>query len=147
MDRFDDDILRQLLRNGRITHAELGRRVGLSASATLRRVQELERQGVIAGYRAVLDPARLGKAFIAFIGVGLNSHTKSSQETFERSITAAAEVRECHNVTGTIEYLLRVEVEDVATYKRFHTDVLGALPQVASITTYAVLSSPKDERG
>ncbi len=59
----------------------------------------------------------------------------------------AQAVRECHNVTGTIEYLIRVEVADLASYKTFHADVLGALPQVNSITTYVIMDSPKNERG
>jgi DNA-binding Lrp family transcriptional regulator len=84
--------------------------------------------------------------FTAYLAVGLNTHTKASQEAFERAIARAPEVRECHNVTGTIEYLLRVEAADLAAYKVFHTDVLGALPQVHSITSYVVISSPKDER-
>ncbi|WP_114009416.1 Lrp/AsnC family transcriptional regulator [Cohaesibacter intestini] len=147
MDHFDEKILRALSRDGRMTHTELGKRVGLSASAVLRRVQDLEQKGVITGYRAVIDPAKIGNSFVALIGVGLKDHTKASQLAFERSILAAREVKECHNVTGTIEYMLRVEVADLAAYKRFHTDVLGALPQVTSITSYAVMSSPKDERG
>lgn len=147
MDHFDEKILRELSRDGRMTHTELGKRVGLSASAVLRRVQDLEQKGVITGYRAVIDPAKIGNSFVALIGVGLKDHTKASQLAFERSILAAREVKECHNVTGTIEYMLRVEVADLAAYKRFHTDVLGALPQVTSITSYAVMSSPKDERG
>jgi len=147
MDQFDEKILRELRRDGRMTHTELGKRVGLSASAVLRRVQDLEKKGVITGYRAVIDPAKIGNSFVALIGVGLKDHTKASQQAFERSIAAAREVTECHNVTGTIEYMLRVEVADLAAYKRFHTDVLGALPQVTSITSYAVMSSPKDERG
>lgn len=147
MDQFDEKILRELSRDGRMTHTELGKRVGLSASAIMRRVQDLEQKGVITGYRAVIDPVKIGNSFVALIGVGLKDHTKASQEAFERSITAAREVKECHNVTGTIEYMLRVEVADLADYKRFHTDVLGSLPQVTSITSYAVMSSPKDERG
>jgi DNA-binding Lrp family transcriptional regulator len=59
----------------------------------------------------------------------------------------APEVRECHNVTGTVEYLLRVEAADLVAYKHFHTDVLGVLPQVRALTTYVVMGSPKDERG
>jgi DNA-binding Lrp family transcriptional regulator len=80
------------------------------------------------------------------MAVGLSVHTKPAQEAFERAMRAAPEVRECHNVTGTIEYLLRVEAADLPAYKRFHTDVLGALAQVATITTYVVMGSPKDER-
>jgi DNA-binding Lrp family transcriptional regulator len=146
MDAIDDRILQMLRRDGRISNAELAARVGLSPSACLRRVQELERTGVIRGYRAVLDRSRLGIGFTAFIAVGLSVHTKAAQEAFERAIAAAPEVVECHNVTGTIEYLLRVEVADLAAYKRFHTDVLGTLPQVSSITSYVIMGSPKDER-
>jgi Lrp/AsnC family leucine-responsive transcriptional regulator len=146
MDAIDDRILQALRRDGRISNAELATRVGLSASACLRRVQELERTDVIRGYRAVLDRSRLGIGFVAFVAVGLGSHTKAAQEAFEQAVAGAPEVLECHNVTGTIEYLLRVEVADLAAYKRFHTDVLGTLPQVSSITSYVVMGSPKDER-
>jgi len=62
-------------------------------------------------------------------------------------MTAAPQVRECHNVAGVYEYLLRVEVADLASYKNFHTDILGTVPKVNSITSYMVMGSPKDERG
>ena len=146
-DRYDDAILRELVIDGRVSNVELARRVGLSPSACLRRVQELERGGTIAGYRAVLDPAAMGTGLVAYIAVGLNDHTKPAQLAFERGVAEAAEVRECHNITGTVEYLLRVEVADIAAYKVFHTDVLGTLPQVHAITTYVVMGSPKNERG
>jgi Lrp/AsnC family leucine-responsive transcriptional regulator len=146
IDQKSDEILRVLGRDGRISNLELADRVGLSPSACLRRVQELERRGVIKGYRAVLDRAAMGTGFVAYIGVGLSDHSKASQEAFERSISRAPEVRECHNITGTIEYLLRIECADLPDYKRFHTDHLGALPQVAKITSYVVMGSPKDER-
>jgi DNA-binding Lrp family transcriptional regulator len=147
MDAFDDRILQVLARDGRITNHALSERVGLSPSATLRRVQAMERSGVIAGYRAVIDRERTGIGFTAFVAVGLSAHTKADQEAFERAVGLAPEVRECHNVTGTVEYLLRVEACDLAAYKRFHTDVLGVVPQVATLTTYVVMGSPKDERG
>ncbi|PCJ96001.1 MAG: AsnC family transcriptional regulator [Hyphomicrobiales bacterium] len=139
-------ILRELERNARITNLDLAEKVSLSPSACLRRVQELERAGVITQYRAVLDPVAMGKGFTAYVGVGLSDHSKAAQEAFEKSISLAPEVRECHNITGVIEYLLRVEVADLAAYKAFHTDVLGTLPQVNSITSYVVMGSPKDER-
>jgi DNA-binding Lrp family transcriptional regulator len=146
IDQIDDHILRVLSENGRIPNIELADRVGLSPSACLRRVQELERRGVITGYRAVLDRAAMGKGFVAYIAVGLKDHTKLGQEGFERSVANAPEVLECHNITGTVEYLLRVEVADLAAYKTFHTDVLGTFPQVNSLTTYVVMGSPKDDR-
>lgn len=146
MDAINDHILQELGRDGRISNLELAERVGLSPSACLRRVQELERRGVIKGYRAMLDRSMLGVGFVAYVTVGLNSHTKASQEAFERAMDRAPEVVECHNITGAVEYLLRVEAADLAAYKSFHTDVLGTLPQVNAITSYVVMGSPKDMR-
>ena len=146
MDRINSRILHELVRDGRITNAELAARVGLSPSACLRRVQELERSGVISGYRAVLDRAAMGIGFTAYIAVGLSSHTAEAQHAFERAIVQSAEVRECHNITGAFEYLLRVETPDLTSYKAFHTDVLGVLPQGSTITTHVVMESVKDER-
>lgn len=146
IDAINDHILRELTRNGRLSNLELADRVGLSPSACLRRVQELERSGVIKGYRAVLDAGKLGIGFVAYVTVGLNTHSKASQEAFERAIARAPEVRECHNITGTVEYLLRIEAADLVAYKHWHTEVLGVLPQVQSITTFVVIDSPKDER-
>ena len=109
-------------------------------------MQALEQAGVIRGYRAVLDPVQLGIGFVAYVTVGLGSHTKAAQEAFERAVSRATEVRECHNITGTVEYLLRVEVTDLAAFKHWHTDILGTLPQVRAITTFVVMGSPKDDR-
>ena len=79
-------------------------------------------------------------------GVALLEHTKKAQKDFERVITATQEVRECHNVTGTFEYLLRVEAADLPAYKNFHLEVLGNAPKLNSITSYIVMESAKDER-
>jgi Lrp/AsnC family leucine-responsive transcriptional regulator len=146
MDDTNHRILRELARDGRQTNLQLADRIGLSPSACLRRVQEMERAGIIKGYRAVIDSEKLGLGFVAYVTVGLNSHTKAAQEAFERAVARAPQVRECHNVTGTIEYLLRVETADLAAYKHWHTDVLGVLPQVQAITTFVVMGSPKDDR-
>ena len=146
IDKITRQILRELSRNGRISNLDLAERVGLSPSACLRRVQELEREGIITGYRAVIDKTRLGIGFAAYVAVGLNNHTKASQQAFETAISRSDEVVECHNITGTVEYLLRIEVADLAAYKVFHTEVLGTLPQVNSITSYVVMGSPKDSR-
>ena len=146
IDDINARILRALSRDGRLSNLDLADLVGLSPSACLRRVQELERTGVIKGYRAVLDGAKMGVGFVAYVTVALNTHTKASQEAFERGVARAAEVRECYNITGTVEYLLRVEAADLAAYKHWHTEILGVLPQVQSITTFVVMGSPKDDR-
>jgi DNA-binding Lrp family transcriptional regulator len=146
MDAINQRILLELSRDGRIANVDLADRVGLSPSACLRRVQELERSGVITGYRAVLDPEKRGTGFVTYVSVGLSTHTKQAQEVFEAAITRSPEVVECHNVTGAFEYLLRVEVADLAAYKYFHTEVLGTLPQVTALSTFVVMDSPKNER-
>lgn len=146
-DRITQRILRELLRDGRLPNTTLAERVGLSPSACLRRVQELERSGVIMGYRAVLNPKAAGVGFVAYVTVGLSDHSKLAQEGFERSVGLYSEVRECHNITGSFEYLLRVETADLTAYKLFHTDKLGTLAQVRQITTHVVMGSPKDDRG
>ncbi|MGY6547634.1 MAG: Lrp/AsnC family transcriptional regulator [Roseinatronobacter sp.] len=147
MDAQNEKILRILAKEGRISNLDLAERVGLSPSACLRRVQDLERRGIIAGYRARIDPARTGIGFIAYVTVGLSRHTKAAQAEFERLMQAAPQVRECHNITGTVEYLLRVEARDLAAYKQFHTEYLGAFPYLDRLTTMVVMSSPKDLRG
>jgi len=120
LDKIDENILRELSSNGRITNIELADKVGLSPSACLRRVQEHERSGLILGYQAKLDSVKLGIGFKCFISVGLSNHTKKSQKDFEKAILKASEVVECHNVTGVFEYLLKVETKDLISYKTFH---------------------------
>jgi len=145
-DKFDELILRELKINGRMPNTELAEKIGLSPSACLRRVQELEKNGTIKGYRAILDNEKIGINFVALIGVGLRDHSIDSQIAFEQAISAAEEVKECLNVTGAFEYFLRIETKDINSYKRFHADVLGSIPQVSTITTHVVMDSPKDER-
>lgn len=147
IDPINARILRELARDGRLANLDLAARVGLSPSACLRRVQDLERRGVIRGYRAVIAPEATGGGLTAYVAIGLNEHTKSAQLAFERAMALSPHVRECHNVTGSIEYLLRVEVPDIAAYKHFHAETLGTLPHVTSITSYVVMESPKDDRG
>ncbi|WP_429929634.1 Lrp/AsnC family transcriptional regulator [Agrobacterium vitis] len=146
IDAMDTKILRALRRDGRISNVALAEAVSLSPSACLRRVQELERSGVIRGYRVVTDPESMGRGFAAYVMIGLSSHTKAALEGFERAMAIAPEVVECHNIAGAFEYLLRVESFDLAGYKRFHTEVLGTQSHVNAITSYIVMETSKDDR-
>jgi DNA-binding Lrp family transcriptional regulator len=101
MDQINASILRILSRDGRISNLALADAVGLSPSACLRRVQEMERSGVITGYRAHLDPVRTGRAYVVYVAVGLAEHTKAAQTGFEQAMAVANEVTECHNVLNT----------------------------------------------
>jgi DNA-binding Lrp family transcriptional regulator len=146
MDAIDAKIVQLLQKDARMSTSDIGERVGLSASAISRRVAQMERAGHILGYRAVVSPEARGVGFAAYVTVGLNAHTKAAQMAFERAILAAPQVRECHNISGNFEYMLRVEVANLEGYKHFHTEVLGTLPSVVSIVTYVVMDSSKDER-
>lgn len=146
MDKFNERILHELQLNGRLSNVELAERIGLSPSATLRRVQDLEKSGVIKGYRAIIDKQKLEIGFVAYVSIGLSDHSKKGQIAFQEHVQFVTEVVECHNITGMNEYLLRVETKDLLAFKRFHSDVLGECPQVRSITTMVVMDSTKDER-
>ncbi len=145
-DRISDQILQILQSDGRISNLELAAKVGLSPSACLRRVQDMERRGIITGYRAIISAEAREIGFVAYVTIGLSRHSNEAQKAFERACRAAPQVRECHGITGTVEYLLRIECRDLPAYKQFHTDVLGAFPQIATITTHVVMNSPKDDR-
>ena len=145
IDRTNHKILQILESDGRISNTELASRAGLSASACLRRVQEMERSGVIRGYRALLDREAMGRGFTAIVGVALSNHQLDSQLTFEKAILEAPQVRECHNVTGNYEYILRIEVADLNAYKQFHAEVLGTIPGVQGITSFISMDTVKDE--
>jgi len=146
IDDINNRILSVLEHEGRISNLDLSERVGLSPSACLRRVQELERIGIIKGYRAVIDRAATGSAITIFVTIGLAGQLKKHAQSFERAMESSPYVKECHNITGVVEYLLRVEVADLATYKDFHANVLGTLSQVSQITSHICLGSPKDVR-
>lgn len=146
LDAINRKILHELQRNGRLSNTDLADKVGLSPSACLRRVQDLERQNIIKGYKAVIDRTAMGVGVTVFVTVGLSRHQKKDQDAFEKIMCSAAEVRECHNITGTVEYLLRIEVADLQAYKDFHNNILGTVPQVSSIVSHICMDSPKDER-
>lgn len=146
IDKIDELILQELQLDGRISNVQLADRVNLSPSACLRRVQHLESQGYIQGYRAIIDRKKIGSGFVVLVGVGLSRHLSEDQAAFERAVANAPEVIECHNITGQMEYMLRVEVADIIDYKRFHDEILGNIEQVSSIESFIVMESSKDLR-
>jgi Lrp/AsnC family leucine-responsive transcriptional regulator len=144
LDRTDLTILSILQRDGRIPNSELADRVSLSASACLRRVQRLEAEGVLAGYSAVLDPPRVGLGLQAFVRVQLTRHDSASIEEFTSHVNRWDEVVACHALTGDMDYLLRVLVQDMAHYSRFISDTLLSHPSVQDCKTSFVLDRIKN---
>ena len=143
LDAIDRNILDHLQRNGRISNVDLAREVGLSPSACLRRMRELEASGLIDRYTAVLNQAAAGFDLSVFVQVTLERQIESALETFERSVADRPEVMECYLMTGDADYLLRVVVSDVAAYERFLKDHLTRIPGVASIKSSFALNRVK----
>lgn len=147
MDEVDRSILAVLEKDGRISNAELATRVGLSPSPCLRRVRRLEETGVIRGYRALIDPAAVGRSLRVFAGVRLMRHTRADVVAFERGITQLPEVVACHHITGNFDYLLQVEVADLPAYEDFHANQLANLPSVAAVTSYVIMKTLTRDAG
>lgn len=147
LDRTDLQLLGELQRAGRQTNAELAERVNLSASACLRRVQRLEREGVIAGYRAVVDPERVGIGLQAFVRVQLSRHDTSAIDVFSTVVNQWDEVVACHALTGDMDYLLHVAVRDLEHFSRFLLDHLLNQSGVDDVNSSFVLRTVKAFRG
>jgi Lrp/AsnC family leucine-responsive transcriptional regulator len=147
LDRIDLLLLAELQRDGRVPNAELAERVHLSASACLRRVQRLERDGVIAGYRAELDPDRLGLGLHAFVRVQLRQHDPQTVEAFARSVNEWDEVVACNALTGDMDYLLQVMVRDLDHFSRFLLDRLLGQAGVEDVNSSFVLRRVKPMHG
>jgi Lrp/AsnC family leucine-responsive transcriptional regulator len=141
MDEIDEAILAVLDRHGRISNAELADRVGLSPSPCLRRVRRLEDSGVIRGYRALIDPAAIRRGLRVFAGVRLARHARADVLAFERAVVQLPEVVHSHHVTGNYDYLLQVEVADLAAYEHFHANRMASLPGVASVASYVAMKT------
>lgn len=143
LDRIDIALLRALRDEARLSNVELAARVNLSPSACLRRVQRLEADGVIAGYRAELSPAALGLGLAAFVRVQLRSHDSKDVEAFVARVRDFPEVIACHALTGDMDYLLHVVVVDLEHFSRFLLDRLLAGGMVADINSSFVLRTVK----
>ncbi|MBL8298280.1 MAG: Lrp/AsnC family transcriptional regulator [Rhodanobacteraceae bacterium] len=143
LDRTDLRILEVLQHTGRITNTELADKVSLSASACLRRVQRLEQIGVISGYAARVDPRAVGLGLQAFVRVQLARHDAESIAHFIRRIEDSREVVACHALTGDMDYLLHVVVEDLDHFSRFLLDRLLNDSGVADVNSSFVLRTVK----
>jgi Lrp/AsnC family leucine-responsive transcriptional regulator len=146
LDRTDLALLAVLQDYGRIANAELAERVKLSPSACLRRVQRLEREGVIAGYSARVDPARVGLGLQAFVRVQLARHDAATVEAFSAKVNEWDEVVACHALTGDMDYLLQIAVEDLEHFSRLLLDRLLNDANVADVNSSFVLRAVKQSR-
>jgi Lrp/AsnC family transcriptional regulator, leucine-responsive regulatory protein len=133
LDVTDRAILNVLQRAGRITNVELSDQVNLSPSACLRRVRTLEREGVIDGYVALVDPAAVGRPTTVFVEISLASQEEGHLDAFEAAIAQCPEVMRCHLMSGEFDYLVQLACADVSDYERIHRTNLSTLPGVARL--------------
>jgi len=152
LDAIDRRILAILQRNGRLSNQEIAERVSLSPSPCLRRIRRLEESGVIRGYVALLDPQKIGLGLLAFVNVRLekrgpaaSAHAGATHaELFRAAVQAWPEVIACHAMTGDMDYLLRVQVEDMAHFSRFVQQQLLHHPSVIDVKTSFSLDTFKE---
>ncbi len=133
LDNKDQQIIRALQRNGRMTNQDLAAEVNLSPSPCLRRLKLLEQNGVITGYSANIDAEAYGLPVTVFVHVKLESHTEATVQQFEADITRVDQVLDCFVMTGTSDYLLRVVVADLSDYENFVRRKLHSVGSIASI--------------
>lgn len=145
LDATDREILFHLRQDGRLTNVELAKRVGLTPPPCLRRVKRLEEAGVIAGYRAVVDPAATGRELEVLIDVEIAAQDRKSFEEFETTVSSYEEVIEFRRMYGRPDYFIRVAVADHAAYEAFLTDKLSGLPAVLRLTSHLTMKKIKTE--
>lgn len=144
LNTIDRNILRVLQKNGRCTYADLSRQVGLSATPCMERVKKLEKEGVIRGYCAIINPEYLDAALVVFVQIRLSRSAQDIFEGFRLAAEALPEVQECYLVSGNFDYLIKARVADMGAYRRFYGETLLTLPGVHECTSYVVMEEVKE---
>jgi Lrp/AsnC family leucine-responsive transcriptional regulator len=144
LDRFDYAILSELGREARLSVTELAKRIGLSKSPTQARLRRLEMSGIIIGYRALLDPVKLGLDHVAFVEVKLADTRETALTAFNRAVAKIAEVEQCHMIAGNFDYLLKIRTRDMASYRQVLGEKISTLPGVSHTSTFVVMEAVKE---
>ena len=143
LDRYDRMILEKLQQDGRVSNQELADAINLSPSPCLRRVRQLEEDGLIQGYVALLNARKLGLTLMSFIHISMDKHTPERFEAFEKTVADYPEVLECHLITGqSADYLIKVIVKDMDAYQQFLLQKLTRIKGVSGVHSSFVLKSP-----
>lgn len=144
-DRFDRLILDILSTDGRISITELAGKIGLSKSPTQARLKKLEKSGVITGYRAQIDPIRMGRDHVAFVEVKLSDTREAALKAFNDGVAAIPEVEECYMLAAHFDYLLKVRTQDMRDYRRVLGEKISSLPNVAQSSTHVAMQAVKED--
>ncbi len=147
LDHTDIAILRALQRNAKLTTKELADTVHLTPTPVFERLKRLERQGIIKQYIAVLDARKLDRAFIVFCSVKLSRMNHDIALDFVRRIAEIPEVTECYNISGDFDYLLKINVRDIAQYQEILLNKLGTIDSLGSVKSSFVMDEIKHDYG
>ena len=144
IDQFDRKILDIVSKDGRISVTQLASRVGLSKTPCQARLKRLQAQGYIQGFRAVLDPVKLGRDHVVFVEVKLTDTTETALSAFNAAVRNVAQVEQCHMIAGAFDYLLKVRTQDIKGYREILGEVISTLPFVASTSTHVSMETVKE---
>lgn len=144
IDIFDERIMAALAEDGRMSITALSERVGLSKTPCHQRIRRLVEAGYIEGFRAILNPGKLGLEHIAFVEVKLSDTREAALSAFNDAVRNLREVEECHMIAGRFDYLLKVRTASIAAYRRVLGDSISKLPFVANTSTSVAMEAIKD---
>lgn len=145
LDAIDRKILDLLAADGRMSVADISRKVNLSKTPCQARVRRLEAEGYILGYRAVIDPRRLGLPHVAFVEVKLSDTRQAALAAFNKAVRALPEVEQAHMIASSFDYLLKVRTKDIVAYREVLGEKISALPHVAHTSTHVSMEAVKDD--
>ncbi len=144
LDHFDLKILEAMSEDGRMSILQLSKQIGLSKTPCQTRLKRLVDEGYILGFRAMLNPAKLGLEHIAFTEVKLSDTREKALEDFNTAVRKIKEVEECHMIAGAFDYLLKVRTTNIRKYRQVLGEKISSLPCVANTSTFVVMQSVKD---
>lgn len=146
LDKIDRKILEILQSDGRITNAQLSKEIGLSPAPTLERVKKLENSGVIKSYHAKLDTEKINLGVSTFVMVTLKAHNKGNIEQFIKAINEIPEIIECHHITGSGDFVLKVISQDIPSYQQLMLEKVSEIEVVDNMQSLVILSTFKDSK-
>ncbi|MFT6879932.1 MAG: Lrp/AsnC family leucine-responsive transcriptional regulator [Arcticibacterium sp.] len=146
LDVIDHKLLEILQQNGKITNSQLSKDVGLSPAPTLERVKKLEQSGIIQSYHAQINRDKVGLSVLTFVQVTLKGHQKAIIEAFVKKVNAVPEIIECHHVTGSCDFLLKVIAKDITNYQQLIMDTINEIEVVSSTQTMVILQTIKNSK-
>ena len=146
IDRTDKKILELLQKNAKITNAKLSKEIGLSPAPTLERVRKLEARGIISGYHAKLNMSKIGLGVSTFVMVSLKGHNKKNLKSFLDKIKDVENIVECHHITGSGDFILRIVAEDIESYQELMLDKVSEIEVTDSLQSMVILSTFKDNK-